>query len=165
MIPAQQEEDSMKIRLLGGALVLSALAFASVARAADGPEALDAAWVKAMKAQDAKAVAALYASDAVMWLPNAPEARGAKAILDAYTGLLGTYTVTDVSLSDGHYETVQNIGVASGHFMMTLQPKAGGAPTIMGGRYSSVAKKVDGQWHYVVDHASVEPPPAPPAAK
>lgn len=150
----------MKIRFLGGALVLSALAFVSVALAADGPEALDAAWVKAMKAQDAKAVAALYAPDAVLWLPNAPEARGAKAIQDAYAGLLGTYTVTDVSLTDGHYETVQNIGVASGHFMMTLTPKAGGVQTIMGGRYSSVAKKVDGQWHYVVDHASVEPPPA-----
>ncbi len=155
----------MKIRFLAGALVLSALGFATAALAADGPEALDAAWVKAMKAQDARAVAALYASDAVLWLPNTPEARGTKAISDAYAGLLGAYTVTDVSLTDGHYETVQNVGVASGHFMMTLQPKAGGVAVIMGGRYSSVAKKVDGQWRYVVDHASVEPPPAPkPAA-
>ena len=155
----------MKTRFLAGALVLSALGVASVVLAADGPEALDAAWVKAMKAQDANAVAALYASDAVLWLPNAPEARGAKAIHDAYAGLLGTYAVTDVSLTEGHYETVQNIGVASGHFMMVLTPKAGGPQTIMGGRYSSVAKKVDGQWHYVVDHASVEPPPAPASAK
>ncbi len=150
----------MRIRFSAGALILSALGFASAVFAADGPEALDAAWVKAMKAQDANAVAALYAPDAVLWMPGAPEARGAKAIHDEYAGLLGTYTVTDVSLTDGHYETVQNIGVASGHFMMTLQPKAGGAPTIMGGRYSSVAKKIDGQWRYVVDHASVEPPPA-----
>jgi uncharacterized protein (TIGR02246 family) len=150
----------MKIRLLGGALVVSALAFGSIALAADGPEGLDAAWVKAMKAQDANAAVALYAPDAVLWLPGAPEARGTKAIQDAYAGLLGTYTVTDVSISDTHYETVQNIGVASGHFMMTLQPKAGGAPTIMGGRFSSVAKKVDGKWRYVVDHASAEPPPA-----
>jgi uncharacterized protein (TIGR02246 family) len=155
----------MKIRLAGVALVLSALGFATAAFAADGPEALDAAWVKAMKAQDANAVAALYAPDAVLWFPNAPEARGAKAIHAAYAGLLGTYAVTDVSLTDAHYETVQNLGVASGHFMMTLTPKAGGPPTIMGGRYSSVAKKVDGQWHYVVDHASVEPPPAPASAK
>jgi len=153
----------MKIRFVAGALVVSVLGAASMALAQGGAEALDAAWVKAMKAQDANAVAALYAPDAVLWMPGAPEARGAKAIHDEYAGLLGTYTVTDVSLTDGHYETVQNIGVASGHFMMTLQPKAGGAPTIMGGRYSSVAKKVDGQWHYVVDHASVEPPPAPAA--
>ena len=156
----------MKIRVYAGALVLSVLGLASVAFAADGPEALDAAWVKAMKAQDANAVAALYASNAVLWLPNASEARGAKAIHDEYAGLLGTYTVSDVSLTDTQYETMGNTGIAWGHFMMALQPKAGGAPTIMGGRYSSVAKKVGGQWHYVVDHASVEPPPAPaPAPK
>ena len=156
----------MKIRFVAGALVVSVLGAASMALAQGGAEALDAAWVKAMKAQDANAVAALYAPDAVLWMPGAPEARGAKAIHDEYAGLLGTYTVTDVSLTDGHYETVQNIGVASGHFMMTLTPKAGGAPTIMGGRYSSVAKKAaDGTWRYVVDHASVEPPPPAPAAK
>ena len=156
----------MKIRVPAGILVVGALvAVAPVALGQDGPQGLDTSWMKAIMAGDANAVASLYASDAVLWFPNAPEARGAKAIQDAYTGFLNTYKVSDVSFTDTHYETVQNIGVASGHFMMTLTPKAGGPPTIMGGRYSSVAKKVDGQWHYVVDHASVEPPPAPASAK
>jgi uncharacterized protein (TIGR02246 family) len=154
----------MKIRFLGGVLALGALGFASAALAADGPEALDAAWVKAMKAGDVNAVSTLYAADAVLWFPGAHEARGAKAIHDAYAGFLGTYTVTDVSLTDTQYETMQNTGIAWGHFIMTLTPKAGGAPTIMGGRFSSVAKKTEGNWHYVVDHASAEPPPAPAAA-
>jgi len=154
----------MKIRVCAGALVLSVLGLASVALAADGPEALDAAWVKAMKAGDANGASALYAANAVLWFPGAHEARGAKAIHDAYASLLGTYTVTDVSLTDTEYETMGNTGIAWGHFIMTLQPKAGGAPTIMGGRFSSVAKKVDGQWRYVVDHASAEPPAAPAAA-
>ena len=155
----------MKIRFLGTALVLSALGFASVALAADGAQALDAAWMKAMLAGDVNAASALYAANAVLWFPGTHEARGAKAIHDAYAGLLGAYTITDLSLTDTQYETMQNTEIAWGHFIMTLQPKAGGAPTIMGGRFSSVSKMIDGQWRYVVDHASAEPPPVPASAK
>jgi len=156
----------MKARLLAGILVFgTVVALAPVAFGQGGPQDLDTSWMKGMQAGDANAVAGLYASDAVLWLPGTPEARGAKAIQDAYTGFLNTYKVSDVSFTDTHYETVQNIGVASGHFMMTLTPKAGGAPTIMGGRFSCVAKKADGKWRYVVDHASVEPPPPAPASK
>ena len=150
----------MRLRLGTGALILSALGFASAALAADGAEALDQAWMKAMKAGDVAAVAACYAPDAVLWLPGAPEARGAKAIQDEYAGLLGANTVTEVSLTDGHYETHPNLSYGWGHFTMTLTPKAGGAPTTMVGRYLDVAKKVDGKWKYVADHASADPPPA-----
>lgn len=156
----------MKVRAFAGVFVFAAaIGLAPAASAQDGPKALDAAWMKAMKTGDANAVAALYAPEAVLWLPGAPEAQGAQAILAAYQGFLSTYTVTEVSLTDGHYETVQNVGTAWGHFMMTLTPKAGGAPTIMGGRFSSVAKKAGGHWRYLIDHASAEPPPPAPAAK
>ena len=95
-----------------------------------------------------------------------PTRRGARRrSTTPYAGLLGAYTITDLSLTDTQYETMQNTGIAWGHFIMTLQPKAGGAPTIMGGRFSSVAKMIDGQWRYVVDHASAEPPPVPASAK
>lgn len=154
------EEERMKLHFSRWALVFSAFGFASVALAADGAEALDAAWVKAMKAGDVNGVVACYASDAVLWLPGAPEARGEKAIRDAYTGLLSANTVTEVSLTDAHYENAQNLSLGWGHFTMTLTPKAGGPPTIMGGRYIDVAKKTDGKWHYVADHASTNPPPA-----
>jgi len=154
----------MKLRFLGGALVLSVFGFTAVALAADGAEALDQAWLKGMKAGDANAVAACYADDAVLWLPGAPEARGAKAIHDEYAGLLSANTVTEVSLTDGHYETYKDMSYGWGHFTMTLTPKAGGAPTIMGGRYVDVARKIGGKWRYVADHASTNPPPAPAAA-
>jgi len=150
----------MKIRRVGGALVLSAFAFASAALAADGAEALDQAWMKAMKAGDVNGVVACYAADGVLWLPGAPEARGEKAIRDMYAGMLSANTVTEVSITDTHYENAQNLSLGWGHFTLTLQPKAGGAPTIMGGRFIDVAKKIDGKWRYVADHASVGPPPA-----
>ena len=154
----------MKVRWVAGALVVSAFGFASSVLAADGAEGLDAAWVKAMKAGDVNGVVACYASDGVLWLPGAPEARGEKAIRDMYAGMLSAITVTEVSLTDTHYENAQNLSLGWGHFTMTLQPKAGGAPTIMGGRYIDVAKKIDGKWRYVADHASTNPPPAPAAA-
>jgi uncharacterized protein (TIGR02246 family) len=151
----------MRIRTLAGILVAAAtLALSAPARAEEGIELLDKAWVKAMKAGDAQAVSALYAPDALLWLPGAPEARGAKAIHDAYAGLLAANTVTDAVLSDGQYETLQNVSISWGHFILTLTPKAGGVPVIMGGRFSAVAKRIGGKWLYVTDHASAEPPPA-----
>jgi uncharacterized protein (TIGR02246 family) len=150
----------MKIRFFGIAVLVSLLGSVSAALAADGAEALDRAWMKAMKAGDVNGVVACYAPDGVLWLPGAPEARGEKAIRDMYAGMLGANTVTDVSITDAHYENAGNLSLGWGHFMLTLQPKAGGAATIMGGRFIDVAKKIDGKWRYVADHASTNPPPA-----
>jgi VCBS repeat-containing protein len=42
-----------------------------------------------------------------------------------------------------------------------MEPKAGGAPVTMKGRFAEVSVEKDGKWVYLVDHASAEPPPAP----
>ena len=78
-------------RLWLGAGLAGVLAFwAPPARGQDtGMQALDAAWVKAMKTNDVEAATACYAADAVMWFPDAPEARGAKAILHARAPVTG----------------------------------------------------------------------------
>ena len=73
--------------------------------AEEGAKDVDAAWLKAVKANDVDAVVACYWPDAVMWLPDAPEARGEKAIRAAYAGLLGANTVVDASLTDAVYQT------------------------------------------------------------
>ncbi len=152
----------MKIRF-SGALLLAALLVGPATLAAAGPtgaEAVDTAWMKAMMAGDVNAVMACYANDAVLWFPGAAEARGEKAIRDLYAGLLSANTVTDVSFKNAHYDTVQNLSAGWANFSMTVQPKAGGAATSMHGRYIDVARKIDGKWKYVADHASADPPPA-----
>ena len=154
----------MKIRVSGG-LVLAALLVGASAIAQEGAQTIDAAWMKAMKAGDVNGIMACYASDAVLWFPGDAEARGEKAIRDLYVGLLSTNTVTDVSLANTHYETSQNLSVGWGNFVLTMQPKAGGAAATVHGRFTAVAKKIDGKWKYVADHASADPPPAVPAAK
>jgi uncharacterized protein (TIGR02246 family) len=154
----------MKIRLAGALLLATLLVLAEAATltAADltGAEAVDTAWTKAMMAGDVNAVMACYASDAVLWFPGSAEARGEKAIRDLYTGFLSANTVTDVSIKNSHYDTVQNLSAGWANFSLTVQPKGGGAATSMHGRFIDVAKKIDGKWKYVADHASADPPPA-----
>jgi hypothetical protein len=41
-------------------------------------QAVDEAWRKAILANDVNAVMALYATDAVMWLPDGPEPKGGR---------------------------------------------------------------------------------------
>ncbi len=152
----------MKIRLSGMLLFAGLFAGAAVLAAAEptGTEALDNAWMKAMKAGDVNAVMACYAHDAVLWFPGSAEARGEKAIRDEYAGFLGANTITDITITNAHHEAVQNLSVGWANFSMTMQPKAGGVPTTMHGRYTEVARKIDGKWKYVADHASADPAPA-----
>ena len=133
------------------------------AEAETGAKSVDAAWVKAIKANDLEGVLACYAPDAVVWMPDAPEASGAKAIRAAYEGFLGANTVQDVTMTDTHYQTSGNLSAGWGRFSMTLVPKAGGAPMTMTGRFTEAVERRGGSWVYVADHASAEPPPAPPA--
>lgn len=147
------------------ALFLFVFASALSGFAADiGAKALDAAWVKAMKANDLEAVLALYASDAVAWLPGTPEANGEKAIRAAYQGLFAANRVGDASITDTHYKTAGSLSAGWGHFTVTLLPKSGGAPVTLMGRFIDTAERRHGRWFYVADHASAEPPP-PEAAK
>ena len=141
-------------------LLLVALVVTARAHAAEsGAQIVDAAWIAAVKANDLDAVMKCYAPDAVMWLPNAPSARGAKAIRAAYEGRLSANTVKDASLSDVTYRTVGNTSVAWGRFSLTLAPKAGGDPVVMTGRFTEAAERRRGKWVYIVDHASAEPAP------
>lgn len=154
----------MRKRWLAGAL-LCALALASFAAKSEdeGIKVVDAAWLKAIKANDVEGLVACYAPDAVMWLPDAPEAPGTKAIRDVYTGLLNTFSVTDASLPNTVYDTSGNLSAGWGNFVLALQPRQGGSPVVLKGRFVAVAKKIGGKWLYVGDHASNEPPPPAPA--
>jgi ketosteroid isomerase-like protein len=159
MIPQNAEEDSMR-RIWLGAGLAGILAFCALtARGQDtGAQALDAAWIKAMKTNDVEAAAACYAADAALWLPGAAEARGAKAIHDAYAGLLGEMSVENVVIADAVYESSGDWSSGWGHFTLTLRPKKGGDRIVMQGRFTEVAKRVGDRWFYVADHASNDPP-------
>jgi len=82
---------------------------------------------------------------------------------DPYKALLDANTMTDASLTNTSYQTSGDVSAGYGNYVLTLQPKKGGAPVVLKGRFIDVAKKVGGKWVYVADLASNEPPPpAPP---
>jgi uncharacterized protein (TIGR02246 family) len=127
-------------------------------------QTLDEAWMKAAKAGDVAAITALYAPDAVIYPPDAMEVRGTEAIRKSWEGLFKTVTVNDGKI-EAVYETTGNISVGWGRFSMTVTPKAGGPQEKWEGRAMSVAKKINGKWLYVADHASMPMPPPPGATK
>lgn len=143
-------------RILSAAALLTALAIPAMAQ--EGAKALDARWVKAFKSQDAAAVAALYAPEAVLWFPGTPEAKGKDAIQKTYQGFFEAYSVVDASLVSTE-QTNGDLSSAWGHYVLTLKPKKGGDNVVLKGRYLDTAKKTGGQWLYVADHASAEPEP------
>src|SRR5262249_17845390 len=127
-------------------LAVACLLAAPLLAADPGPKALDEAWAKAAKANDLDAIMALYAPAALMYPPDGMEAKGKDAIRANYKAFLDTMTIRDAKLTDTHYETHGDIGLAHGHWVMTVAPKAGGDPVHMEGRFSSVAKKIGGKW-------------------
>lgn len=127
--------------------------------------ALDASWTRAMKANDLEAVVALYAPDAVIYLPDTPEAAGRKAVRDTFQGFFNAFTVQDAALTETHYKTAGNLATSWGRYSITLAPKAGGAPVKMNGRFTGIAERRAGRWVYIADHASIEPPPAAAAVQ
>ncbi len=144
------------------ALLFSSLFLATAWAGPAGAQAVDEAWRKAITANDLDGIMAVYAADAVMWLPDAPEAKGREAIRKSYAALLAANTVTGATLANTHYQTSGDLSVGWGDFTLSLSPKAGGNPMTMSGRFSVIARNEDGTWLYVVDHASAQPAPANP---
>ena len=126
---------------------------------AQGTKTLDAAWLKAAKAGDVEGLVKLYAPDAVTYMPDEMKAKGTAQIRESFGKFLGANTVRDMTMNYDYTTTSGNLSVASGHFSMTVEPKAGGAAQTMEGRFTSVAVRKGGKWMYVVDHASMPMPP------
>ena len=152
----------MRSFIIGAGLVgVLTLGSAAPARAQDTPQNADAAWMKAMKANDLAAVVALYAPDAVMWFPEAPEARGSEAVRKTYAGYFDAFTVADVALTNVTHQTSGDLDANWGNYMFDLRPKKGGDPVVLKGRFVAVMKKIDGKWLLVADHASATPASKP----
>jgi uncharacterized protein (TIGR02246 family) len=133
---------------------------AAPVHAASGISNVDAAWVKAIKANDVEALTACYAPDAVGWFPGSPMAKGKQAIHDSYQAWLSGVTIQDAKITELGSRTNGNESIGWGTWSVTSTPKNGGSPSVANGRYTEVAKKVNGKWLYEVDHASEDPAPA-----
>ena len=124
-------------------------------------------WEKAYNAGDAKAVAALYAEDALLLPPGASGVSGRSAILAFFTkDIAGSATTGAVFVVDPKTDVgvSGNMGWESGKYRVTAK-----GTVVETGKFLSVSRKRDGKWLYLRDtwnaDASPAPPAAPPAAK
>ena len=154
--------------LAAGCIALAAAltGYTNAATAAGADEAAIRAqstnWAKAYNGGDAKAVAALYADDAILLPPGAPGAKGRDAILAFFTkDIAGSQAAgavfvlspkTDVGVSG-------NMGWESGTYTATMK-----GAVVEAGKFLSVLRKKGGRWLYIRDTWNADSPPAPAAA-
>jgi uncharacterized protein (TIGR02246 family) len=146
------------------AFVGSMAGFAHAASASADEAAIRAqatSWEKAYNGGDAKAVAALYAEDALLLPPGVSAASGRAAILAFFTkdvanakaagAVFALNPKTDVGVSG-------NMGWESGTYKVTVK-----GAVVETGKFLSVSRKKDGKWLYIRDTWNADAPPAPPA--
>lgn len=106
---------------------------------------LNQEWYKAYKANDADAIVALYAEDAVVSPPGAPPARGHAAIRELMVKDMADAAAAGITLNDAHtsdFGVSGDIGWEWGTF--TVTDKSGA--TVDKGKFVSVFARKNGKW-------------------
>jgi uncharacterized protein (TIGR02246 family) len=134
--------------------------FSPVSFATESPQALQEAFMAALKANNAQGLAECYTSDAVNFPVGSLVGTGPESVMESWGVFFAAYKVIDASLSESHLEVHGDTAVAWGLFIILAQPAEGGDAVEMKGRYMDVARNVDGAWLYVADHASMPLPAA-----
>ena len=126
---------------------------------AESPELLLDAFVRALAANDANAVAACYAKDAICYAMDEMVGIGPDFVRESWNNFFSVYTIRDVRLTDTHTEAFGDTAATWGLFVMRVETVSGAEEIELQGRFTDVAKRFDGAWRYIVDHASVPLPP------
>lgn len=126
---------------------------------ASTPEALQDAFVKALAANDADAVAACYAENAMSYAMDEMVGVGPDFVRDSWNNFFSIYTIRDVNLTDTDTERFGDTAATWGLFVMLVETVSGGEEIELHGRFTDVAKRLGDAWLYIADHASVPLPP------
>lgn len=139
-------------------------AAAETARPDPAIEKTAAAYLKAVLAGDAAAVAATYRDDAVEMPDCRPMLKGRAAIEEYYRGFFaGPVKITAFTFSHLETAATSDIGYTTGTYKQTITPKSGG-PMEDSGKFVVIVKRGAGVWKaaYVI-YNSDRPPVMPPA--
>ncbi len=134
------------------------LAISPAADAFDSPQALQAGFMAALRANDIEGLVMCYTADATNFAISSMSGTGPESVRASWGGFFQAYTVTAAELSDEHLEVSGDLAAAWGLFTITAVPAGGGDAVVIKGRYMDVAKNFDGNWLYIADHASVPVP-------
>jgi ketosteroid isomerase-like protein len=121
-------------------------------------------FVKAYSAGDADAIAALYAEDAVVSVPDAPAVRGRAAIREYWASDITASAPSGLRIAFGPDSDVGltgDLGWESG----SLSAVDGSGAAVYQGKYLTVFRKTNGKWFMLRDIWNSDAPlPATPAA-
>jgi len=141
-------------------ILISCLLLSSPLLANDSPEALQEAFMTAIRAMDTDALAACYSADATSYDVGVQVVKGAEAVAASWGGFFSVYNVLEAKLFNNTVETHGDTGIAWGEFEFIVEPKEGGDSFAMIGRFTDVSRNIDGKWLYILDHVSMVPPAA-----
>jgi len=143
-----------------GAAAIIALPAAAFAQ--NSPQALQDAFVAAVEAEDAAALAALYTEDADSYGPGGGDrTTGRAAIAEGWTHFFDGFDNFSSSLDEhGSLDMGKKGHAAWGLWTMSATPVDGGDPVIWNGRFLDVQVKTKDGSRYRVDHASMLTPDA-----
>ena len=141
-------------------VLVSGLLLSPAAPAFDSHQALQDAFMTALRAGDVAGIAACYTEDATSYDVGVQVLHGPEAISGSWGAFFDAYDVLGAELFDNTVESHGDTGIAWGEFRLNVQPKAGGEPFDMVGRYTDVSRNIDGNWLYILDHVSMPPAPA-----
>ena len=128
---------------------------------ADAIKAVADAYVKAALAGDAKALAALYATDAVEMPPNQPLLKGRAAIQQYYEKEMGAGMKMN-SFTLSHLDTYASgdRGYDVGTFQQSITPTGSSSPMSDTGKYTVILKRSGSTWQiaYAIYNSDQAPP-------
>lgn len=136
-------------------IALSAFA-AAPALAQESPKALQDAFVKAVIAEDANALAALYTEDADSYDPSGSVQKGRGEIAATWQAFFDAYDGFSASLTQkGEHQLSKTSHAAWGLWTMAATAPGTDDETVWNGRFLDVSVKTPEGWRYIVDHASM----------
>ncbi len=162
----------MKVARIAGFAMLLALTAVVAAGQATPPKsqtgadataikAVADAYVKAVMAGDAKAIAALYTEDAVELPPNQTMIKGRSAIEQYYQKEFSSGTkMSAFSVTHIQTEAAGDLGYDVGTYQQTMTPAGGEKPVSDTGKYVVITKRAGSAWKvaYAI-YNSDQPPP------
>lgn len=140
-------------------LVAAFIGLASPAFAQESPKALQDAFVAAIVAEDASALAALYTEDADSYDPSGSVQKGRNEIAATWQQFFDGFDGFSAGLMQkGEHAMSKNSHAAWGLWTMSATAPGASEATVWNGRFLDIAVKTPDGWRYIVDHASMLAP-------
>lgn len=111
------------------------LAISPAADAFDSPQALQAGFMAALRANDIEGLVMCYTADATNFAIDSMSGTGPESVRASWGGFFEAFTVTAAELTDEHLEVSGDLAAAWGLFTITAVPAGGGDAVVIKGRH------------------------------